>query len=291
MKLIAKPVLTAGAVLGEGSIWDHLKNLLYWVDILGQKVNIYNPKTAENISFRVGQDVGTVVPWDSRFLMIAVSDGFARLDTETGEVNTIVKKEAKGIRFNDGKCDPAGRFWAGTMAYDLEEGSGALYSLNTDFSVKKRLDNVTISNGLAWTKDHKIFYYIDSPTCQVDAFDYDINTGNIGNRRTVISVDQELGFPDGMTIDGEGMLWIAHYGGGRVTRWNPKKGNMLATIEIPSAKLVTSCAFGGINLDELYITTASVDLNEQDLMKQNLAGSLFKIKLDVTGIPAFNFKG
>ncbi|MGD8285559.1 MAG: SMP-30/gluconolactonase/LRE family protein, partial [Desulfobacterales bacterium] len=117
MKPIAKPVLTAGAVLGEGSIWDHRKNLLYWVDILGQKVNIYNPKTAENISFRVGQDVGTVVPWDSRFLMIAVSDGFARLDTETGEVNTIVKKEAKGIRFNDGKCDPAGRFWAGTMAY------------------------------------------------------------------------------------------------------------------------------------------------------------------------------
>jgi sugar lactone lactonase YvrE len=199
--------------------------------------------------------------------------------------------EAKGVRFNDGKSDPAGRFWAGTMADDMTEGGGALYCLDTDLTVRRMIEKVTISNGLVWTLDTKCFYFIDTPTREVAAFDYDIDSGNISNRTAAIKIEEKLGYPDGMAIDEADMVWIAHWGGGKVTRWNPKTGKLLETIKVPHASLVTSCAFGGPDLSELFITTATVDLNEKHKKSQTLAGSLFRVQLDVKGVPAFRFKG
>ena len=203
----------------------------------------------------------------------------------------VAEQKADGVRFNDGKCDPAGRFWAGTMAYDQTEGAAALYCLESDLTVRKMIDKVTISNGLVWTADAKYFYYIDTPTNEVSVFDYDVDTGDIANRKTAIKIEENLGHPDGMSIDEEDMVWIAHWGGGRVTRWNPKTGKLVETIKVPQASLVTSCALGGPNLDELFITTASVNLNAEQKKLQPLAGSIFWIQLDVKGVPAFRFKG
>jgi sugar lactone lactonase YvrE len=291
MTKISEPILEANAVLGEGSLWDHRRNCLYWVDILEQKVNLYDPATGANQAIKVPQDVGTVVSDTSGNLMLALRDGFARLDIDSGEVVMVAEQKTDGIRFNDGKCDPAGRFWAGTMADDMADGAAALYCLDTDLTVRRMIDNVTISNGLVWTSDTKRFYYIDTPTYEVAAFDYDVDAGNISNRKAAIKIDKDLGAPDGMAIDEEDMIWIAHWGGGRVTRWSPKTGQLLETIQVPQASLVTSCAFGGADLNELFITTAAVDLNPEQRKSQPLAGSLFRIQLDVKGVPAFRFKG
>ncbi|MBT8367455.1 MAG: SMP-30/gluconolactonase/LRE family protein [Deltaproteobacteria bacterium] len=291
MTKIAEPILAANAVLGEGSLWDHRRNWLYWVDIIDRKVNIYDPATGNNRVLKVAQDVGTVVSDTSGNLVLALRDGFARLDIKSGEIVMIAEQKVPGNRFNDGKCDPAGRFWAGTMAYDQNEGAAALYCLDTDLSVRRMIDNVTISNGLVWTSDMRCFYFIDTPTCEVAAFDYDVDSGNISNRKAVIKIDENLGYPDGMTIDEEDMVWIAHWGGGTVTRWNPRSGELLDTIKVPHASLVTSCAFGGPDLNELFITTATVDLNKEQRKLQTLAGSIFRIQLDVRGVPAFRFKG
>jgi sugar lactone lactonase YvrE len=291
MAKIAEPILEAQALLGEGSLWDSAKNCLYWVDIVGRKVNIYDPVTGRNRVFHVSQDVGTVVPAKSGDLMIALRDGFARLKIESGEVVMMAEKKKEGIRFNDGKCDPAGRFWAGTMADEMTEGAGALYCLDSDLTVRSMIDQVTISNGLVWTSDAKRFYFIDTPTCEVAAFDYDVATGDITNRKTAIKVDKNLGLPDGMAIDEEDMVWVAHWGGGMVTRWDPQTGKLLDRINVPGANLVTSCAFGGPKLDDLFITSASVGLNDEQKKGQPLAGGIFRIKLNVKGVPAHPFDG
>lgn len=291
MAKIAEPILEARALLGEGSLWDSEKNCLYWVDILGRTVNIFDPAAGRNRVLQVNQDVGTVVPGKSGDLMIALRDGFARLQIESGAVVMVAENKRDGIRFNDGKCDPAGRFWAGTMADDEAQGAGALYCLDADLRVRTMLDRVTVSNGLVWTSDAKRFYYIDSPTYAVAAFDYDAETGEIANRKTAIQIDKRLGLPDGMAIDEEDMVWIAHWGGGQVTRWNPHTGKLLDRIDVPGAGLVTSCAFGGPGLDELFITSASVGLTDEQKKVQTLAGAIFRIKLNVKGVPAHPFDG
>ena len=198
--------------------------------------------------------------------------------------------DVPGNRFNDGKCDPAGRFWAGTMAYENPVNQGSLYRMDTDLSVHKMLDNIGISNGLVWSLDHSTMYYIDTVAYTVRAFDYDIDTGDLKNERVAIHVPREMGGPDGMTIDSEGMLWVAHYGGSQVCRWNPETGEVLHTIKLP-AKQITACAFGGKDLDTLFITSAAQQLSKEDLEQQPLAGGLFSIKPGYQGVKAYRFQG
>jgi sugar lactone lactonase YvrE len=286
-------VIEAKAILGEGAIWDSRKKVLYWVDIMKGMLHIYNPANGENSSLHIGQFVSTVVPSQNGQLILTRKDGFASFNPIKGEVTLINNPEAHlpGNRFNDGKCDPAGRFWAGTMALGQEKEAGSLYCLFPDLTVKKMIENVTISNGLVWTADHSIFYYIDTPTSEVAAYDYDIASGKISNRRVAISISETEGSPDGMTIDAEDMLWIAHYGGGQVCRWNPKSGKKMQSIKLPVSQ-PTSCAFGGDNLDELYITTCRENMKDEQLLREPLAGALFKCTLlPVKGVPAFVFKG
>jgi sugar lactone lactonase YvrE len=283
----------AHAVVGEGPIWDDEKQLLYWVDILSNKLYRYDPVKDENSAFDIGQHVGTVVPRArGNSVMLALYHGFAAFDLDTQALTLIHDPEADlpNNRFNDGKCDPAGRFWAGSMAYENPTTQGSLYRLDTDLSVHKMLGNIGISNGIVWSLDNKTMYYIDSIAYTVRAFDYDIDTGDIHHERVIIRVPREVGLPDGMAIDTEGMLWIAHFGGGWVCRWHPGKSELLETIRLPVTN-VTACAFGGENLDTLYITSATVGLTEAALKEQPHAGGLFSVKPGYQGVKSFRFQG
>ncbi len=287
-------VLDARALLGEGAIWNDALQRLHWIDIDGQRVFTYDPVTGKNRACDVGQKVGTVVPRARGGLMLALQEGFASLDLATGRVALRPRPpehDSAATRFNDGKCDPAGRFWAGTMA--LRKGPrplGKLYRLDADGLMHVMLHDVGTSNGIAWSLDRRTLYYIDTPLLRVDAFDYDDATGAIANRRTIITVPPGIGRPDGSTLDAEGMLWVAMWEGWRVTRWNPRTGRLLQTIRLPVGR-VTSCAFGGPDLDTLYLTSARNGLFDAQLALQPLAGGLFKVKPGVGGVRAPAFQG
>jgi sugar lactone lactonase YvrE len=287
-------LLDAQALLGEGAIWNDALRRLHWIDIEGQRVFTYNPATGENRACDVAQMVGTVVPRARGGLMLALQEGFATLDLATGRVELWPRPpehDSAVVRFNDGKCDPAGRFWAGTMA--LRKGPkplGRLYRLDVDGSAHVMLEGVGTSNGIAWSLDRRTLYYIDTPLLRVDAFDYDDATGAIANRRTNFTIPPGIGRPDGSTIDAEGMLWVAMWDGWRVTRWDPHTGRLLQTIRLPVSR-VTSCAFGGPDLGTLYVTSARNGLSDAQLALQPLAGGLFKVTPGVCGVRAPAYQG
>jgi len=285
-------VLDARAVVGEGPCWDARRQLLYWVDILSHELHIYDPATSTDRAINVGQYVGAVVTRAGGGVMLALHHGFGAFDPDSGQLEIIHDPEAHlpGSRFNDGKCDPAGRFWAGTLPLDNSPEIASLYCLDTDLTVRTMLTGVSNSNGLAWTQDNATMYYIDTPTHQVAAFDYDRTSGEISNRRVAFEVPSESGWPDGMCIDAEGMLWIGVWGGGEVSRWDPTSGSRVGGVRVPATQ-VTSCAFGGADLDELYITTARMDLDEAALAEQPFAGGLFRARPGVKGLPTFEFAG
>lgn len=277
--------------LGEGAFWNYKTGELMWVDITGKILNFYNPKTGNNKEMLMGQMIGTAVPAESGLIMVALQDGIYRLDPLTGTKKLIasLEEDIPTNRFNDGKCDPAGRFWAGTMDLDLKPDMGALYRLDTDSTTHKILENVSISNGIVWSGDHTKMYYIDSPTQKVVVYDYNNETGEINNGKVAVEIPTEIGLPDGMTIDVNGNLWVALYGGAAVTCWNPETGKLLRKIKVP-AKNVTSCAFGDEDLGTLYITTARQETSSEELKKYPHAGGVFKIRPGVYGVKSFFFK-
>jgi sugar lactone lactonase YvrE len=287
-------VLDAKARLGEGAVWDAGPRLLYWVDIEGHEVHVFDPAAGRDRSFALGDYVGTVVPRARGGLALALGRTFAALDLETRKVSVIAEPEAEkprhGNRFNDGKCDPRGRFWAGTMSISEGPGAGGLYRLDADHRVHRMLEGVSISNGIVWNADADLMYYIDTPTREVAVFDYDDATGAISNRRVAVRFPAPHGWPDGMAIDAEGMLWIAEWDGGCVTRWDPESGKLLRRIVLP-VRRVTSCAFGGPDLDELYVTTAWSRLDDAARRAQPTAGGLFRLDPGVRGTPTFAFAG
>lgn len=289
----AEPILKTRTSLGEGSLWDSKEQVLYWLDITDQKVFRYDPRTGENKTWDVPAYPSTIVPRESGGVVVAVQHGFAALNLETGETQMLaeVESDLPNNRLNDGKCDPAGRLWVGSMDFQFASGAGGLYFLEKDHSVKKVLSGVTCSNGIVWSQDHRFMYYIDSFTSQVDCFDYDLATGDITNRRTAVSIPKELGLPDGMTLDAEGMLWVAIYGRGVVHRYHSETGELLESVEVPGANQVTSCALGGPDLKELYITTATTDYQAEEWEKYPNGGNLFRARVDVKGLPALSFKG
>lgn len=285
-------ILDAKAKLGEGAIWDCDKKLLYWIDIIDGEVHIFKPKTMQDEIIGTGEMIGTVVPCRTAGLVVAIESGLYFMNDITKKLSFInnPEKHVTGNRFNDGKCDPIGRFWVGTMSKTDESGTGSLYCLDKNLNVRTMLQGVSISNGIAWSTDNKNMYYIDTPTRAIWSFDYDMETGNISNKQAVITINESEGYPDGMTIDEQGMLWIAHWGGWKVSRWNPRNGEKLDEIKLP-VEQVTSCAFGGENLDELYITTARTGLSDDKMFKQPYAGGLFCVKTNVKGLQSFKFNG
>ncbi len=290
-------VLDAHADLGEGPAWEPRTGCLYWVDIHAGHLHIFDPGDGSDRSIDVGEYLGCVAPRRSGGLVLGLRSGFAIIDSpllsgEELEVRALINPEPHlpGNRFNDGKCDPAGRFLAGSMDDAEVEASGSLYSLAPDGPVKTLLTGTRISNGLAWSPDFTTFYFIDTPTRKVMAFDYDLASGGIAAPRDAIPVPPQLGWPDGMTSDAEGMLWVALWGGAKLARWNPFTGDLLAEIPIPAFN-VSSCVFGGPDLTDLYVTSARKGMNTEQLAKYPLSGGLFRIHTDIHGMPTFAFGG
>ena len=287
----AELIIDTPSMLGEGCIWDYKRQRLLFVDIEKCMLYIYHPETKDLRQIDVGQRLGTVVPTQDGKLLVALEKSVVVLDPATESLETVaeIETDVPGNRFNDGKCDPAGRFWVGTVVEDMSEPRAGLYRIDSDYSVKKMVAGVTNSNGIVWSLDHTKLFYIDTPKRRVVSFDYDLASGNIENRRPIIEVPGSMGYPDGMTIDAEGKLWIALFEGAAVSRWDPDGGRLVDSYPIP-AKNVTSCAFGGENLDELYVTTARFLMTTEDLKAYPQSGGLFRLKLITKGIPCFEFK-
>lgn len=286
-------VHNAKAQLGEGSLWDDREQILWWVDINRFLLHKHDPATGENSSFDVGSHIGTVGLRESGGLIIATAaDGFAIFDPTTGKLEPLAHPEAdiEITRYNDGKPGPNGSFYCGSMGYDAQQGVGSLYRLDADHTAKKIVPHITISNGMAWNGAEDTMYYIDTPNMAIEAFDYDKSTGAIDNRRTVVNIPERVGYPDGMTIDNEDKLWVAHFGGDAVHRWNPNDGKHLQTVPIPASN-VTCCTFGGPNFDTLYVTSARIGFDENKLKQQPLSGGLFSVQVGQTGRPAYRYKG
>ena len=278
------------SLLGEGAFWNHKTKELYWVDIEGKQLHIYNPETKQNKTFTTPSRIGTVVPHTETEAVIALEDGIYKIDLNTGATKLLsdVEHTVKENRFNDGKCDPSGNLWVGSMYYAQSAPKANLYKIDANGHSEKMLDSITISNGIVWTSDAKTMYYIDTPRANIRAFDFDKNTNTITNERVAVNVPTTLGYPDGMAIDEENMLWVGLWNGNAVVRFNPITGELISKIEVP-AHNVTSCAFGGDNLETLYITTASLDMTDEEKKKYPLAGSVFKVKPGVKGVKSTFF--
>ncbi len=290
-KISINTVINHACVLGEGPVWDAKRNIICWIDILKGEIHQFSPEHKKHKIIPVHQKIGSVVICKDGNFLAALKNGLAFINRENGKIKMIANPEEhlSNNRLNDGKCDAAGRFWVGSMSLVEDKAAGSVYVLEKDLSIFKKIENVTIPNGVAWSLNHQTFYFIDTPTYEVVAYHYDKNTGSISNKKTIIKIAKEDGFPDGMTIDSEGMLWIAHWDGWQVTRWNPATGEKIVAIKLPVAK-VTSCSFGGKNLEDLYITSAKIGLSENELAQQPLAGCLFVIKdCGFKGISAVEF--
>ena len=278
-------LLDARAELGEGPFWDTRTQTLHWLDILNKRVY-----AGPDLLAQLDEFIGCAALRADGGLILALKNSI--VDLKPGSIKPAVLaalSEPVNNRFNDGKCDPAGRFLAGSMDLNESAPTGALYSFDGK-TVTKLLSGITISNGLTWSPDHQTFYYTDTPTRQVTAFDYDLATGQVANPRPAVRVPDGLGWPDGMTSDTDGNLWIAMWGGAQVTKWDPRTGRLLDQIPMPVLQ-PSSCIFGGADLNELYVTSARKGLGQADLAKYPLSGGLFKIDTDVTGVPTFQFRG
>jgi sugar lactone lactonase YvrE len=265
---------------------------LLWVDIPTGLIHEYDPSFGKDHVIDIGQPVGAVALRQGGGLVVACRDGFAFLE-KSARLKFIAKVEADdpSRRMNDGACDPLGRFWAGTMAWDKTPGAGSLYRLDGDGHVQRMLTGLTISNGIDWSPDGRTMYFIDSALGYVDAFDFNPETGVPSNRRHLVKVPPEDGMPDGMAVDAQGFLWVAIFRGGRVCRYSPD-GSLQPehVVQLP-VTLVTSCAFGDPDLGTLYITSAWRGLDDAARSTQTHAGALFRLRPGVMGREPNRFAG
>ncbi|GAB1690764.1 SMP-30/gluconolactonase/LRE family protein [Krasilnikovia sp. M28-CT-15] len=273
-------VVDLRAELAEGPWWDAAARQLVFVDIVSGVVHRYSPQTNHLESLRIGQPVGAAVPRASGGLVLALRDGVAVWDGVNPPTMVCdLEGDVPGNRLNDAKCDAAGRLWVGSMA--STPAAGSLYTVLPDYSHVRVLGGVTISNGIGWSPDNNTMYYNDSRTFRVQAFDFDLSSGCLSGGRTFARLSPEEGEPDGLTVDADGYVWIATFGGGAVRRYDPA-GRLDGLIEFPARK-VTSCAFGGTDLDELYVTTAAIDRDAQEAAHEPHAGGVFRCRPGVRG--------
>lgn len=285
-------LLDAAASLGEGALWHPVDHKLWWVDIENGLLQVFDPETGENIQYEMGKRIGTVVPAAGGTAIVALEDGIYSYDFAVKALTFLARAEnhQADVRFNDGKCDPAGRFWAGTMAMSSGgPGMAFLYRYDPDGTIHTMLDSITCSNGIVWSHDKKKMYYIDTPTHQVREYNYDDATGGINFSRVAVEVPPEEGAPDGMTIDEEGHLWVALWGGSAVCCYDPLSGEKLRKVSVPALN-VTSCAFGGKDMKTLFITSASIAMDEEAQQKYPQAGGIFSVVTDSKGVDAFFFR-
>ncbi|WP_416668981.1 SMP-30/gluconolactonase/LRE family protein [Egbenema bharatensis] len=281
-------VLDARARLGECPLWDAENQQLYWVDIYGHRVHQFNPATGDDRFWDVEEVVGPIAIAGEHRLIMAQRSRTAFLDTQTGAIDVInsVEADKPDNRFNDGKCDSRGRFWFGSMS-EADEPEASLYRYDPDGSLHVMETGLTISNGLGWSPDDKTFYLTDSPSQKIYAYDYDAETGEISNCRDHVDLRGEEFFPDGLAIDTAGCIWSAMWDGWCVIRFDPNGQEMLR-VEMPVQR-PTCCIFGGEQMTDLYITTASVGLSQKEIQQSFQAGNLFRVRTDVPGLPSHSF--
>lgn len=280
--------LAAGNKLGEGPLWHSRERALYWVDIEGGCFYRYFPKTGTRETFQLGQPIGCLAFRASGGLVLALRDGLGFWDLES-QIFKLVQNPEEGrqnARFNDGRVDRKGRFWTGTLG---EDAGSSLYRLDPDGSIRAMETGITISNGIGWSPDDQTMYYTDSLLRMIYAYNFDSDSGLIKNRRPFVQVPEGEGFPDGLCVDSEGFIWSAHWDGWRITRYDPD-GKAERVIPLPVQR-PTSCAFGGPELNQLYITSAWTGLSEADRSEQPLAGDLLRIQTDVTGQQENDYQG
>lgn len=279
------------AALGECPVWDVRTRRLLSVDIVSHLVYDYDPQTRDLKHFDIGQPVGAIAPRAAGGLILAVRDGFAALAPESGTVEMLAEVEADNpfTRMNDGKCDAKGRFFAGTMAVDSRPKACALYRLDPNHTVVKVFGDTTESNGIDWSPDDRLMYFIDTATQRVEVFEYDCVSGNLGDHHPLVEIPARAGMPDGLTVDSEGFIWVALWGGGAVHRYSPD-GRLTAVITLPVSQ-VTSCVFGGPDLMDLYITSAAADLTPDELARQPHAGTIFRCRPGAVGRAVRSYNG
>lgn len=283
----AEQVTPALAEHGEGPVWDVRDGRLRFVDMLAGDLLEFDPGTGRTPRRHLSRVLAAIRPRRTGGFVLAVERGFALLDGGGTEVTPVAEPVTDpGVRMNEGGCDPQGRFYAGSMAYDESPGRGTLYRLGPDRTVHRVLDGVSVSNGLGFSPDGRTMYYVDSPTGRVDAFDPDPDTGELTGRRTVADVGTDGGVPDGLAVDAEGGLWVAVNGGSAVRRYTPD-GRLDAVVEVP-ARQVTACTFGGPDLADLYVTTSRLGLGDG---AEPAAGALFRTRPGVRGLPALDYAG
>lgn len=287
----AKLLINSKSILGEGPVWDQKRQQLFWVDIEGCFLNGYFPLSNKSDKWAFKKTLGAALPKEDGKILLALESGLTTFDVENLELvhhRTLESKDPQ-MRFNDGKCDSLGNLWIGTMHKQFLPNSGNLYKVSPTMDTAIAIEGTTISNGLGWSPNNGKFYFIDTPTHELVSYDFDDSVGSIRNKKSLFKIPKSYGSPDGMCVDREGMLWIAHWEGNCVRRWNPENGKVLETIKV-DAPLVTSCCFGGKDLDILYITTARSGMSEKRLKEYPLSGGLFFHKAKVGGLPTNYFK-
>ncbi len=272
-----------GGELLEGPAWDAARGRVLFVDIPGRRRHAMDWDSGAVATWEEDETVATAwIPRSAGGTVLAERRGIRLADDDgDGTLALEVEADRPGNRSNDAKCDPAGRLWLGTMADDESSGAGSLYRVEPDLALTRVLTDLTISNGLGWSTDGRRMYFVDSPTRRVDVLDYAPEDGSASGRRPLVDAGSLAGDPDGLTIDGEGCLWVAMYGGGALHRFAPD-GRRLASLEVP-AERVTSCCFAGPDLDRLVVTTARDD--------EGRGGDLFVADFGVAGTPTVAFAG
>jgi sugar lactone lactonase YvrE len=282
----------AGAnVLGESPVWSVQEQALYWVDSRGPTIFRLDGSSGKVRSWKLPEVIGSIVVRKAGGLVAATKSGFHFFSTETGAVQQIAdpEKHLPDNRFNDGRCDRRGRYWSGTMSDARRDPAGTLYCLSPDLTVRGFKSGIIVPNSLCWSPDDRTMYFADTYKATIWAYDFDLERGEMSHERVFVDTSAGPGRPDGATVDADGCLWSAEYGGSRVVRYTPQ-GKIDRTIALPATS-VTSCSFGGAHLDMLYITTATQRLTAEQLKEQPLAGGLFAVRPGVSGVPEPAFAG
>ena len=277
--------------LGEGPVWDVSEGALYWADIQEGLLQRWVPGTDQVERWTMPERVGALALRADRGLVLALASGFALFDPATDSLERRAAPEAHlpGNRFNDGKCDARGRFWAGTMDDAALNLTGSLYRLDPDGGCSSMETGLGITNSLAWSPDNATFYFADTLRDTIFACDFDLESGTLANRHVFATTHEEPGSPDGSTVDQEGFLWNAQWGGSRLVRYAPD-GRIDRVVDLPVSQ-PTSCMFGGPDLRTLYVTSAAIGLSQAERERQPWAGHVLALDVGVRGLPAARFAG